>query len=572
MCSCFKRKSSKSEEQSLDEENLNSEVLKSSTDVRTGAIEEFSHKVEMKMLPATSSRSEQQAREASSEKKASQNIEKNVISQSRGCVNKDDIQSKQVNFLELEVRPDEDLVDDEGKNGDSFSTREPVLVPVHSETQTESLDLTSIHDGPSLSLIDKVVSTITTEDPFDPKYELWKVAVNRAKVRLDETRKSRKVCEFPNGTIVRCVARAAGSYRFKIDLPLRGWCSFYCQTRVSQKDDSLSVRRVNVFKRVDPLQLTVVDSRFVLEIKIGQGSFGKVFVAWDQQERRKVAVKIDQPKNNKRSVFYREIDIMKVVLNCKRVPRLLCHGSISSHTRGGRNMPEKESFVNQKFMVLDLQGMSLSILWKNYITFFSLKTVLMLGIEIVRILQEVHATGVLHRDIKPANFVISRGDQGRNIYILDFGLSVMYTGKDGSHVDYREGCRRCGTARYSSINTHKRIRQSRRDDLEAAGYVLLLFLRDLPWKQKKGEAPDKKWKRILHEKLKFTPSVLCDNFDESVQELFISYFEYCRTLEFNAQPNYDYLVNLFAQALAERQLTLDFNYDWVDILFSPSST
>jgi len=546
MCSCFKRRLSESEVPDLEEEPHTSEV-------------------EIKMLPA-GSRVEPLESKVVSEKHPTRNEEKRAVPESRADEKEDEKQSVQDNHHGVEVRSEEGVAD--GVKSNDIGSKESALPKVTpSDTHTEELDVEVLRRK-LLETIAKERSKPLIENPFDPKYELWEVAADRAKVRLDEHRKARKVCEFPKRAVVRCVARNESTQRFKIDLPLMGWCSFYHQARDSQNKDSIGIRRTKIFQRLDPAKLAVVDNRFVLEVKIGQGSFGKVYVAWDLQERTKVAVKIDQPKNNKRSVFDREIDIMKKVKDCKSVPSLLEHGIIKSHTRSGKNLSERESFVNRRFMVLDLQGMSLSLLWKNYITFFSLKTVLMLGIEIVRMLEEVHSTGVLHRDIKPANFVISRGDRGRTIYILDFGLSVVYTKRDGSHVDYRESCRRCGTARYSSINTHKRIRQSRRDDLEAAGYVLLLFLRDLPWKQKKGEPTEKKWKRILQEKTKWTPSILCSNFDDGgVRDIFVSYFDYCRKLDFYARPNYDYLVNLFARALAERKLELDFMYDWVDILF-----
>lgn len=393
---------------------------------------------------------------------------------------------------------------------------------------------------------------IVTDNPFDPKYELWEVIDHRAKVRIQEHRRSKKICELTRGTVVRCVKRSSGKKRFKIDLPVVGWCSF--------------VHSARVFDRVDPSTLSILDNRFVLELKVGQGSFGKVFVAWDRMRTKRVALKIDQPKGGKKSVFNREIAIMKVVTECKSVPSLLYCGSVMTHTKNGKDCHKENSYEGLQYMIMDLQGLSLSILKKNYLNLFSLKTVLMLGIVIVKILREVHDVGVLHRDIKPANFVVSRANSGRNIFILDFGLSVMYRRDDGSHVEYQEGSRRCGTARYSSINTHKRIRQSRRDDLEAFGYVLLLFLRDLPWKQKKGESPEKKWKRILVEKMRWTPTELCAGLAPSIGDMFCAYFDYCRNLNFSSKPNYNKLVTLFTKTLEQNNEKLDYEYDWCKYL------
>merc|ERR1711937_996060 len=100
-------------------------------------------------------------------------------------------------------------------------------------------------------------------------------------------------------------------------------------------------------------------------------------------------------------------------------------------------------------------------------------------------------------------------------------------------------------ARYSSVNTHLKIRQSRRDDLEALGYVLLLLIRDLPWRQKKGEKPEIKWRRILEEKKKYTPEALCEGLPSADARAFTEFFKHCRSLKYFDTPDYDYLVSLF---------------------------
>lgn len=101
----------------------------------------------------------------------------------------------------------------------------------------------------------------------------------------------------------------------------------------------------------------------------------------------------------------------------------------------------------------------------------------------VKRIEKVHEERLIHRDIKPDNFLIGGTDLNKDhIYIIDFGLAKTFRDSDGKHIPYRDGKNLTGTARYASISTHKGKEQSRRDDLECIGHVLLYFIKGaLPW-------------------------------------------------------------------------------------------
>lgn len=93
------------------------------------------------------------------------------------------------------------------------------------------------------------------------------------------------------------------------------------------------------------------------------------------------------------------------------------------------------------------------------------------------------------------------------------------------------------------------MEQSRRDDLESLGYVLLYFLRGkLPWQGLRAETKKEKYARIMEYKMEITFSRLCQGYPEE----FLFYFDYCHSLEFDETPDYDYLRNLFTQCMERK--------------------
>ena len=172
--------------------------------------------------------------------------------------------------------------------------------------------------------------------------------------------------------------------------------------------------------------------------------------------------------------------------------------------------------------------------------------------------QDLHSKNYIHRDIKPENFLIGKCDKSNLVYLIDFGLSKKYKDAKMDHLPYREHRPLTGTTRYASINNHLGIEQSRRDDLESIGYVMLYFIKKrLPWQGCQGSTKQAKYNKILEKKLMIPLDLLCKDLPMEFQV----YLKYVKKLRFDERPNYEFLKGLFIDLLFSLYRE-QFIYDW----------
>lgn len=290
----------------------------------------------------------------------------------------------------------------------------------------------------------------------------------------------------------------------------------------------------------------LVYGKYRLVRKIGSGSFGDIYLGINITSGEEVAVKLESHKARHPQLLY-ESKLYKILQGGVGIPHIRWYGQ------------EKEYNV----LVMDLLGPSLEDLFNFCSRRFSMKTVLMLADQMIGRIEYVHTKNFIHRDIKPDNFLMGIGRHCNKVFLIDFGLAKKYRdNRTRQHIAYREDKNLTGTARYASVNAHLGIEQSRRDDLESLGYVLMYFNRGtLPWqglKTPKAATKKQKYEKISEKKMATPVEILCKGYPAE----FAMYLNYCRGLRFEEAPDYMYLRQLFRILFRTLNHQYDYVFDW----------
>ena len=312
-----------------------------------------------------------------------------------------------------------------------------------------------------------------------------------------------------------------------------------------EKDEKLIVeeekKEENVINDDNQMKNFLLDQKKML----GKGSFGSIFSGTNTKTGEEVAIKIEKVTD--------EISQLKIEYKAYKL------------LEGGEGFPKIYQFYNEKennILIMELLGPSIEKLFNKNKKKFSLLTVIMIVEQILYRLEYIHSKNLIHRDMKPDNFLIGKGNKNKIIYAIDFGLSKKFKeSKTGLHIPYRDGKYLTGTARYASINTHLGVEQSRRDDIEALGYMMVYLMKGhLPWQGMVSSNPEKKYDKIKKLKIEIKLEELCLGLPKET----IKFIQYARDMRYDDKPNYSYLRGLMRKIATKNGLKMDYNkFDWI---------
>lgn len=275
----------------------------------------------------------------------------------------------------------------------------------------------------------------------------------------------------------------------------------------------------------------MIANKYEIIDKIKEGSFGIIFKGENIRTHKLVAIKFESKDIDKKTLK-NEAKIYQYLGRLDGFPQLKWFGTDENNT----------------YLVIDLLGISLAEMINHYER-FSIKTALILGIQMIKRIQVLHEKGLLHRDIKPDNFLFGLGDSTNKLHLIDFGISKRYD-YDGTHIRETKIHKLIGTPNFVSLNVHNGLEPSRRDDLESCMYIILCMTNG-----RSRWCCHTNMGQIINYKIE---AQTCFTTPAFIKIL----LNYICNMGFNETPDYYYIIKIMVDIFNENKFTYNNQFEW----------
>lgn len=218
----------------------------------------------------------------------------------------------------------------------------------------------------------------------------------------------------------------------------------------------------------------IFEGRYQIKGELGRGGFGTVYLAWQVNMDRHVAIKTlnleesGQALASARERFMREVRI---------ISKLRHPNTVTIHDFG-------ESSMGMVYMVLEyIEGDTLKEVL-NQDGSLDQQRAISITTQIAKSLSEAHRHSIVHRDLKPANIMLTTmGNDVDFVKVLDFGVAHL---KDNSPdltnagINSEEERELIGTPRYMSPEQVRGLQLTGSSDVYSLGLMLYEMLAGEP--------------------------------------------------------------------------------------------